>query len=203
MSVVVENGKMRVSAGYSLKVPHEVQYASQEAHIGLSLEFDVDGESSAILAQGEGLEAAIAQQVKLAVFAQLGVDATDGPNGIVMPALTAPARNAAPATPKGSFTPKGSGGGGGGSQYGPPKADVTQQPVVTFDDGNGVHAYYDLRSLKADGTFKPNAADFRSVSDGTKKQVWLRGKDGSVNARVASSLEAMGFDPNPYDEAQF
>lgn len=201
MSVEIENGKLRVSAGYSLKKPHDVQYASEEAHMGLSLEFDVDGESSAIIAMGEGLEAALATQVKLMVFAQLGVEANDT-GGIVSPKLVAPARQqttAPAAAPR--PTPTSGGGSGSGQPYTPKvsRETIQAQPVVVL---NG-EAYYDLRGLKRDGSFSPRAADFRSVQNGTKDQKWLTSKDGVVISDVANALQAGGYDPHPFDQAVF
>ena len=203
MSVTVENGKLRVSAGYSLKKPHDVQYASEEAHMGLSLEFDVEGEASAALAQGESLEAALAQQVKLMVFAQLGVEAEDR-GGVLHPKLVEPARNQAKAAPSAPVpssynTQQTGGGGGGGQQNYVPKVSretIQAQPVVTID----AHAYYDLRGLKRSGDFSPRAADFRSVSEGTKKQEWLTSKEGQVKSKVAEALVAGGFDARPFDQ---
>ena len=167
--------------------------------MGLSLEFDAVGESSAIVAMGEKLEADLAQQVKLAVFAQLGVEVGDN-QGVLYPKLQTPARSqsAAPARSQNAPTGGQSGGGGGGSQYGPPKVsreEMEAAPVVVI---NG-HAYRDLRGFKRQGKFSPRAADFRSVSEGTKNQEWLTSKDGQLNRDIVDALVAGGFDAEPFD----
>ncbi len=196
MGLEINNGKVRVSAGYSLKVPLEAQYATNDAHFALSIEFDTEGDSTAVIAQAERLEADLAAQVKLAVFAQLGVDFREDQNGMLQPVVTPQA--ATGTTPQAQSAPQSGSAptrqGGQGGSYGKPKADVTKQDIVTFHHREGLHAFYDLRSLKADGTYKQGAADFRSVSEGTKRQVWVRNKEGQLNDEVASALSQAGID---------
>lgn len=196
MGLEIKEGKLRVNASYSLKVPLEAQYASQSAGFAISLEMDADGDSTAILAQGENIESQLAAAVKLATFAQLGVDFKEDGNGMLQPVVlpkAAPSGGGGGSAPSQPQQRQGSGGNGSG-QYGQPKADVTKQPIVTFHHREGLHAFYDLRSLKADGTYKQGAADFRSVSEGTKRQVWIRSKDGVVNDEIAGALQQAGID---------
>ena len=192
MPIKYESGTLKVSFGYGLKL-NRGDYQSEDAHSSVSMEFDIEGDPVAVLEEAIAVESKLAQHAKLAVFAELGIESfTEVKEGVLAPKLPTPPA-AAPSQPstagvgaKKNYAPFG-GGGQGGGQFAPPKADLTQQPVVALFG----KAYYDQRSLKADGTYKQGAADFRSVAD-RSDQLWLAGRDGTVNADVAAELEKAG-----------
>lgn len=192
MGIEIKDGKLKVSASYSLKIPAATDYSSEDAYMGLSLEFDVDGDATAIIAAAPALQKDLASQAKLAVFEQLGVEFNTAQDGLLTPKLKAKA--AAPSrapfgVPSSSENNPISRPPAGG--YGPPKADVTLQPQVFMDLGNGPQAYYDLRSLKDSGVFKAGAADFRAVAN-SKDQAWVKFKDGNLNSKTTAALDAAG-----------
>lgn len=192
-----ENGTLRVSAGYSLKVPGSADYSSEDAHASLSLEAQVDGDDvklSDVIEQAKLLYATLAQSAKIAVFAQLNVEFDTTDTGLLRPIIkgSAPApKRTAPAT---NSQPKQQ------QQYAPPKADTSDLPIVTID---GVQ-YRDQRPLKADGTYKPGAADFKSVDkvNGRFAQLWLADKNGNQNAEVVAALERSGVSTFTAAEAE-
>ncbi len=194
MGIAVENGKLRISAGYSLKIPGAANYSSQDAHASYSVELDVEGDVTAIAEAAPDIYDDLETKAKLSVFKQLGLGFTEEADGTLQPKLeAAPVAAPAPAaTSAPSSAPFGGGGGGQQRPFSPPKADVTQQPAFIADLGEGLIEYYDLRSLKADGTFKPRAADFRPTRKGAGNQVWLTDRDGNQNANVVAGLQAAG-----------
>lgn len=106
------------------------------------------------------------------------------------------------------FTGARSGGGGGGWKGGSggggkpsARASLPQVELDYFGDGKPIK-FYDQRSLKASGQYKPNAPDFNSVDqfdglgrDGGKGNVpiWIT-KDGVLNEDEARLLTAAGVD---------
>jgi hypothetical protein len=101
--------------------------------------------------------------------------------------------------------PKSGGGGGwkggGGGQSTSKRANLPKVNVDFFGDGNAI-SFYDQRSLKASGDYKPNAPDFSSVDkfdglgrDGEKGSaaIWIT-KDGVLNENEARMLTAAGVD---------
>ena len=200
--IEVEGTTARVSVGYSLKVPHEVDYATEDAHVSFSVEFPLNGEPiDVVLGQLEGVQAQLMNSVKLATFTQLGVEFEMSETGVVAPSLkarpkkaAAPARQAAPRQGGGggSASYRGAGAGGGRQQYAPPKAAGRNLDTVVIE---GI-TYYDQRPLKDDGTYAPGAADFKSVEkiNGQQKQLWLYSKDGALNDGVADMLESAGIE---------
>lgn len=168
----LENGKLRISAGYSLKVPGEADYSSQDKHVGLSLEYDVpdDADVEAILDKAIEVEAQLDTQVKLAVFAALNVEPKEVAEGVLVPNWNGVGTKKAKPAGGGRSKPSGNSGGGnrgksngnrGGNR---PKANPDDIPTF-FYDGMEIQ---DVRGLKADGTFKPNAPDFREPGRGGK-----------------------------------
>lgn len=197
MGIEIKDGTLRISAGYSLKVPSSVKFATEDAHMGLSLEFDVEGDATAIVdGSAPALQAHLANAVKFAVFQQLGVEFETDESGVLHPVLSEPVQAPAPvpaAAPASAQNPlPRNSQSGGGQPYTPPKADVTRQPAFIADLGEGLIEYYDLRSLKESGVFKPRAADFRPTRKGAGNQVWLTNKDGTPNEVVVAGLQAAG-----------
>lgn len=198
MGIKIEEGTLKVSAGYSLKVGLP-NYSSKDAHASYALEVPVaDMESEQALDVGGKLYDQLTNSAKLSVMATLGVDAEVDDDGVLQPSLgvpqAAPAPAPAPAAPQAA--PYGGGGGynGGGNNGGgfAPKANLDAEPRFTADlDGKGVTTWIDLRGVKARGDFKPTAADFRDASN-AKHQVWLTDKQGNVKASVAQALQAAG-----------
>lgn len=175
MGISIDGGKVTVSAMYGVTV-NRGDFSSEKLSQGVTVEYEVDGvDSSAAVAAAEGLYEGLEVAVKTAVIKGLGLDADFDDNGVLLAKFSGGEIQSA----KGA-----SNGGGGGSQpqY-KPKYDLGQAPKFTADlDGQGAHEWYDLRPQKTN----PNASDFRSVSEGTKRQVWLKGKDGTVKASVAN-----------------
>lgn len=198
MGIKIEDGTLRVSAGYSLKVGLP-NYSSMDAHAGYSLEIPVEGEEALVLVEAQKLYDQLTNAAKLSTMATLGVDAEVDDDGVLQPKLGAP--QAAPAAPAPFVAPKaapyGGGGGyqsngGGGGQTFAPKADLNAEPRFQADlDGSGVTTWIDLRGVKASGQFKPGAADFRDAND-AKHQVWLADKQGNIKQSVAQQLQAVG-----------
>lgn len=190
MGIEVENGKVKVSGSYSLKIPGAVNYSSEDAYVGLSVEFDSEGDATALLTASRPLEADLVREAKLAVFAQLDVDFVEDDDGILRPKLKA----ATPA-PAAKAAPKPSGGGGGGQgTFAPPKASkerVATLPKFVADFGNGPNLYRDQRPLKEDNTYAATAPDFKNVED-PNDVVWLYFKDGGVNQDTEAALVAAG-----------
>lgn len=94
------------------------------------------------------------------------------------------------------------GGSGGGSRQPSARASLPQVSVDYFGDGNPIK-FYDQRSLKASGQYKPNAPDFSSVDkfdvrgngEPNNIPIWLT-KDGVLNEDEAKMLVAAGVDIN-------
>lgn len=202
MGIKIEDGTLKVSAGYSLKVGLP-NYSSMDAHAGYSLEVDVTGEEAQVLFEGQRLYDQLTNAAKLSCMATLGIDAEPDDDGVLQPVLGAaqPApvvqqaavQQAPQAAPYngGGGTYNGGGGQGGGT-FGPPKADLNAEPRFTADlDGRGVTTWIDLRGVKERGLFKAGAADFRDTAD-SKHQVWLKDKQGNVKASVAEALQTAG-----------
>jgi hypothetical protein len=192
MSIEFNGATLRVSAGYSLKVPAAAAYSSEDAHAGISVEAEVSEVENLddLMKQAELLQADLYAAAKLTVYAQLGVDFTVDDTGAVRPKLEASAPKAtAAAVPQGGGAPRG--GGGQGGQFKPP-ADRSNLPVVML----GGVAFYDQRPLIASGEFKPRAASFRSVqkgADGQYDNKWLTDKDGNPNADVVAMMQEAGI----------
>lgn len=205
MTAETNGREIKVSVSYGLKVPinpADTFAGTHDAHISYSItdEAPKGADPAQIAKAAHDLEAALLDGVKLAVFAALDVGYNPE---TMMPVVTVSAPPAAvtpPRAPQPQAAPRQSGGGGGVGQYAPPKADLKQQPVVLMDYfGNGeLVEFYDQRSLKADGTYSPRAADFRSVrkfrkQDGSEDYLplWITDKQGHPVARTAQLMEGM------------
>lgn len=202
MGFEIEDGTVKVSVGYSLK--RKVAAGSLDMHDShMSVSFDIPIEqlgkdTTAALGVLETFEAQLAQHVKLGVFAQLGAEFDETADGVLIPKSVP--KDAQGNRSNGQRRSSGSGssggggqrrqGGGGSRQFAPPKADVSQQPTVTLNFGKGDEDFYDLRSLKEDGTYSPRAADFQKVG-GTYK-VWITDQQGNVKQDVAAALDQAG-----------
>lgn len=187
----IENGTLTISAAYGVKVPGEADFSSQEARLAIDLSYPVSGEYDSIVDGADTLEAALVTQLKLAVFAQLGLGVEEREDGSIGPDFsTLPARRSGSSGKSFGGGPKGGGGGGGnGGQRAPSKAATAgyEIPVVTVSiDGQTIDVQ-DLREAKARGIYKSNAPDFRVGDNG----YWLTGKDGSVNPKTAQLRDAV------------
>lgn len=195
--IEVNGSSARVSVSYSLKVPAAASYSSEDSHVGYSIEFDTaDKDVETIIGELEALQAQLLNTAKLTVFAQLGVEFEASATGILAPVLkekAEPAKKAAPRPAARAAAPRAGGGGGyGGGQFAPAKAKGRELPVVML----GGVAYFDQRELKEDGTYKPGAADFKSVNkvNGDNVQLWLYSRDGAINDDVAALLDEAGLE---------
>lgn len=211
---------LRVSASYGAKKPVDPSNTfagSEEAHVSYALEEDVVGlTKEQIVKRMADLAKELDSGVKLAVAASLdiGFVGGDGTNPIRLTPVTVPT---VPHTSRPSPRPQGGGGGGprqgggAGGQFGPPKADLTQQPVLMIHyngEDKPPLAFYDCRSLKASGVYNERAADLRSVDaftgqDGKKSHIpiWLYDKNGApkpVEQALVKAAEQMAAQRAPY-----
>jgi hypothetical protein len=199
---------VRVQASFGLKKPSDPSNTfagSQESHVSYAIEADVVGLTKEQIAKYcLDLAKELDQGVKLAVCSSLDVGfVTKDDGSIQVTPVTVPS---VPfnARPRGGGQGGGGGrpapqGGGGGGQFAPPKADVSQQPVLMLDyfkNGQPI-AFFDMRPLKASGVYKSNAADLRSCDKFTNKQgvqafipVWLTDKNGNPNTWEHSLVAA-------------
>lgn len=183
MSVQIEDGAVRVSVTYSLKVPDpSTPYAAEQVSLSTSLEFAANGDSEVVMTQARQLDQALYRDLQLSVFAHLGIeDFTELPNGRLVPKI-----------PLGAEKPKKSGGGGGGYKGGgggggQRKADPSQIPQHTIQVNGEQITVQDLRGLKANGTYKQNAPDFRQGD----RPIWIQGKDGNPNPEAQAIANAI------------
>ena len=196
--IEVNGSSARVSVSYSLKVPAAASYSSEDSHVGYSIEFDTAGkDTETIIGELEALQAQLLNTAKLTVFAQLGVEFEASATGILAPVLKdrpEPAKKAAPRPPARAAAPRSGGGGGGygGGQFAPPKGKGRDLDVVML----GGTAYFDQRVLKEDGTYKPGAADFKSVNkvNGDNLQLWIVSREGHLNDDVVAMLDEAGLE---------
>lgn len=190
MGVKLEDGKVTITASYGVTV-NRGDFNSEKLSEGISIEFQVDGDSSAIIATAQAQQDVLVNAVKAAVLAHAGVDASFDDDGNLVPGFKAAAAPSMP-TPTPASTGRPYSGQAGAGQF-KPKADISGNPrfIADLGDGRGPTNWIDLRPTKAAGEFSPNAADFRDVND-SKHQVWLKGKDGAVKASVAEGLQAAG-----------
>lgn len=193
MPIELEDGTLRISVGYSIKKPGAAQYTSEDAHSGFSVEVPIPDDiknTKELLDQAQQIQAELHTQAKLHAFAQLdlGYETTEG--GVLVPVFDGASRTAsAPRRQPQRQQQSQSSGGYNGQQRTPSKSAGRDLP--TFFDANGVE-WEDCRPLKDDGTFKPNAADFRSISGDRKQSKWLYSKSGDLNGATAEWLDAAG-----------
>ncbi len=92
----------------------------------------------------------------------------------------------------------GSGSGGGTSR----RATLPKITLPNYLGDNQPIEFFDQRPAKADGSYKPTAPDFQSVTkfdlkgDGESRNlpIWLVDRDGAYNAEVAEMLTKAGVD---------
>lgn len=184
MPMNISDGKLTITAAYGMTVPGAAAYSSQNARLGVELEFPVTGEYEAITEKAHKLEAALTTELKLAVFGQLGLGVTENPDGSIAPdfgTLPVQQQQSAPS-------------GGGGSErstntsFGPTKAQKAGVEIPTYEvelDGRRVKVQ-DRRDLV--GTvYSDKAAEF--TVDG--ESVWMLNKDKTVNPLALQIVEAI------------
>jgi len=190
MAIEIEGTVAKVAVGYSLKVPGDADYSSEDAYAGYTVEYDISGKTfDEVQEELEAIQAQLHTNAKLAAFAQLGVEFTTSPSGVIQPVIKT--RPKAPKT--GGYRPQAQGNGsGGGGQYPrtPPKVANSDKPIVKL----GGIPYYDQRPAKESGTYKPGAADFKSVNkiDDRFLQHWIIAKDGSYDEQTTALLDEAG-----------
>lgn len=196
----------QVTVRYQLKVPGEADFSMKGTEIEITEEVPEGTDTGEVAAH-------LISVTKLATFASLGVGFHEDADGVLQPVIEA--RDVPTFNPKGrsqrSQRTSGSNAAAGstsgvaaGATTAAPKADRSELDVVEldyFDNGEPI-AFYDQRPLKADGTYKPNAADFASVDrfdlrgDGRTRSIplWITGKDGDVNEDVVDLLSGAGLE---------
>lgn len=229
----IENGTVRINAGYTLKLPsRDVTYASEDTHLGASIEFalDDDVEFEALADQIIDLEAQLAAEVKLAVFAQMGVQPTEIGDNILAPDLS----DFKPAE-KGSSKGKGgrsqgrtgnrSGNGRGGKSNGGSRSsrtnggsnrsagrpakqtstDRSELPIVTLEGDIGWQGeYLEATEFYDQRPLKRNGDFSPRAADfqqvDGKLSVWITDRDGFANDIVLDALDDAGVE---YDVDEF
>ncbi len=204
MGTTLTNGRIIISGLYGVTA-NRGDFSSEKLSQGFTIEYDVpeDADTAAVIAQAEAEWAALVEQaVKPAVLDGLnltgsivGADLNDGLAGGVLLADLGGAQLPSNVTPITQAQAAGGNGNGGAFPTTPPKAtpnQVAALPRVVVDfDGTGVpQEWIDQRSLKADGTYKPGAADFKRSDGG--KQVWIKDKNGAVQQSVMDKLVEAG-----------
>lgn len=187
--IEIDGATLRVSAGYSLKVPTNVPYSMEDAHFSFSIEQPLEDEASleAVIEQARELSAALETGVKLQTFTALDVAFEDA-DGTLRPVITVP--DVPTAAPKAAPFKAGGGRPASGNKGG-------DRPEIQADLGFGTITYLDNRPLKTSGQFKSTAADFRSkdklAANGDRfHSVWVTDKNGNLNAEVAGALSSAG-----------
>lgn len=176
----IQDGSCRVSVSYSLKVPGP-NYSSESVNLSVSLEFPAEGDSEQIATQARQQEQKMFRDLQLSSFAYLGIaDFDELPNGRLIPHI--------PVFEQPKKSNQNGGNRGGGGNYGKPKANASDIPTRNIILKGEQVTVQDLRGLKADGTYKNTAPDFR-VGD---RPVWLEAKGGGTNPEgeaIATALE--------------
>lgn len=193
MSTTLTNGRVIISVQYGVTA-NRGDYSSEKLSQGFTIEYDVaeDADTAAVIAQAEAEWSALVEQaVKPAVLDGLNLTGTMTGSGALLADLGG-AQLPSNVTPITQAI-----GGGGGSQFPttPPKATLNQVaalPRVIVDlDGTGTpQEWIDQRPLKTQGVYAANAADFKNPA--TKKQVWIKDKNGAVQQSVADKLVEAG-----------
>lgn len=193
------NGRLRVQAGYSLKVGLP-NYSSHDRSAGISFEFDLpeNAEEDAVIDAALLLEAKLDTNLKLVVATALGVsvEEVDGTLVPILPEAPAPAPKANGYKRSGSSNRSSNGGGRTFDN-----SERTFEVTVTFGGETHDITVIDQRDLKRSGKFSEKSPDFKLVdfeingSDG----IWTRTKAGGVNKIAAQIMEqideARGFSP--------
>lgn len=190
--IETDGAVLRVSSSYAIKVPGAVPYSSEDAHYSFSVEQPIEDGISLddLIEQAKDLAGQLETGVKLSVFSSLDVAFTDV-DGTLRPVLDA---GVPTAQPKAAPAPRAQGGPTSGNV---PRVDRSADPTVVADFGKGQTNYLDNRPKKAAGTFKPGAADFRSVdkiNDGKYHSVWITAQGGAVNQATVDAMAAAGIE---------
>jgi hypothetical protein len=183
MSLTLDDGSVRISVTYSLKVPTAVQYAPEQASESMSIEWPVKGDVETVMAQAREIENMIFRDLQLTVFAHLGIENfTELPNGRLVPTIN---QFTYPEAKK--SWPKKSGGGGGG--YTKRENTFTPDPERLHNiilQGETV-TVEDLRPLKEAGKFSAKSPDFQ-VGD---RAVWIEARNGGKNPEALAIISAI------------
>lgn len=221
----INEGVAKVSASYSLKLPTDVPYASEDVYMNLTLEIPVEGDLQAVKDRLLDVEAELATEVKLAVFAQLDVEPKELPSGVIAPDLSkfnkggnnkgkssstkrqgnrsnsgrsGKSNGGRNTSRRGTGGRRGSNGSSGADKSNLPRVDLAGY-LNPFEADEWVEStFIDVRDLKRDGTYSARAADFSE--DGGKIQLWITNKDGTPNDDVLEALDEAGID---YDIEEF
>lgn len=191
----LKNGKLRVQAGFSLKVGLP-NYSSKDRSAGISLEWDLDegADLEAVLDEALALEARLDTDLKLVVATALGVS-TEEVDGTLQPVL--PDQAPAPTKTSTYSKPKASSGGrsSGGSRSSGGRGSFTDEVYTVEIDGEGTFQVKDQRELIRSGKFSEKSPAFKLLdgeingSDG----VWRNLKGGGINpvySQIAEQIEA-------------
>lgn len=179
----ITNGRVRIQASRSLKVPTNVAFSSQDATVGISIEFDATGDLEAVKDRALVEQSRLAADVLLAVATQLGVELSEV-DGVLTPVVApGPAKPEAAKRNYSPRAPRGSGSGGAGK---------FNDPIFNVEllDGTEVDVK-DFRALKASGKFKPTAPDFAPTDGGNGW--YVENRDGTINkqgAAIADQVDA-------------
>ena len=182
------NGKLRINAGYSLKVGLP-NYSSKDRSAGVSLEYDLpDGaDIEAVVDEALRLQARLDTEVKLVVGSSLDVEFGDDGQPILPDAPKAEVKSTSKYPAKKASTATRSTSGSRGGKF--------TDEVFTVELEEGVFQVKDQRELIRTGKFSEKSPSFKLVdgeingSDG----VWRNLKGGGINPvyqAIAEQIEA-------------
>ena len=204
MGTTLTNGRIIISGSYGVTV-NRGDFNFEKLDHGLTIEYDVPegADTAAVVAQAEAeFTAIIEEAVKPVVLDGLMLSGTlvanDGGGGVLL-ADVGVAQAPTNVTPIVASTPASSGGyAPQGSPFPdtPPKASpetVAALPrvIVDFDNTGAPQEWIDQRPLKSTGIYAAGAADFKNLA--TKKQVWVKDKNGAVQQSVVDKLTEAGI----------
>lgn len=192
----IDGGTVTIEVGYGLTV-NKGDFNSERLDVRLTEAFPAQtGPTAAVEAEALQHASTLEAAAKTFVMTALGVDASFDQNGILQPTLgkaAAPAVAAVAPTPISSAPSAPAASPFGNSA--PAKTTPQQRdalPTFAADFGFGLQEYTDYRALKANGTYKSTAPDFKPTNDKDGKAIWLMQKNGSIRSDYASILQAAG-----------
>lgn len=210
----MSEGTIRVSASYGVKLG-KPDYSSEDAHTSFSLELPLpaDATDAASLARAlVEVHALLKDGAKLATLNELDQGFYTTGDGILRPSVfggeqipvasapvTAPVAVAAAPVEQAVApvaVPTAAEVNPVTAQVEPVAAVAAPAGQVHADFGEGAQLYYDNRTKKASGQWKPNASDFSSVTpkaDGQRHSVWIHGPQGNPNSAVAAAMQQYGI----------
>ena len=182
------NGKLRVQAGYSLKVGLP-NYSSKDRTAGISFEYDVPAGTSleSLLDTAVQLQARLDAEIKISVGASLDIEFGEDGQPILPDAPKAEAKSTSKFTGKSSgarSTSRSSSGGGRGN---------FQDEVYTVELEEGTFQVKDQRELIRSGKFSDKSPSFKLLDgeiDGSDG-VWKNKKGGGINPVYQAIVEAI------------